>query len=405
MNFVFISPNYPESYWMFCRGLKKYGATVLAIVDQPYDSLSKELKEYCDEIYVVDTYNDYDAMLRAVAFYTFKYGKIDWIESNNEAWLHLDAQLRDDFNIKTGFDLKTIEEYQSKAGMKKYYEKAGIPTARYRVIQSLDDAIDFVNEVGFPVVMKPDHGVGAGFTYQIESMRELKKFYTITEQYTMIIEEYIDGDVFTLDGLVDHEGKILYMSSFEYVGSVMDSVVYQLSIGCYTQFDLPQKEKDIAQRVADAFQLKNRFFHGEYFRLRQDKDGLGKKGDVIGLELNFRPPGGLCPDLMNYAGSLDVYDLWAEVILKHQASYSKLHRFSAAFAGRRNSMHYTYNAKEIKEMFNEEWIATNYLPPAYAQAMGDEVIIAKFSDVKTRTKFFEKAFEVENKAKGSSSSD
>ena len=78
MNFVFISPNYPENYWMFCRGLKKYGATVLAIVDQPYNSLSEELKKYCDEIYVVDTYYNYDAMLRAVAYFTFKYGKIDW---------------------------------------------------------------------------------------------------------------------------------------------------------------------------------------------------------------------------------------------------------------------------------------------------------------------------------------
>ena len=26
MNFVVISPNYPESYWMFCRGLKENGA-------------------------------------------------------------------------------------------------------------------------------------------------------------------------------------------------------------------------------------------------------------------------------------------------------------------------------------------------------------------------------------------
>ena len=24
MNFVFISPNFPENYWMFCRGLKKH---------------------------------------------------------------------------------------------------------------------------------------------------------------------------------------------------------------------------------------------------------------------------------------------------------------------------------------------------------------------------------------------
>lgn len=119
--------------------------------------------------------------------------------------------------------------------------------------------------------MKPDHGVGAGFTYQIESMRELQKFYKITENYTMIIEEYIDGDVFTLDGIVDEKGDIRYLSSFEYVGNVMDSVVYQLSIGCYTEFEIPQNEKDIAQRVVSAFGLKNRFFHGEYFRLRNAK--------------------------------------------------------------------------------------------------------------------------------------
>ena len=83
MNFIMISPNYPDNYWMFCRGLKKYGATVLAIVDTAYDNLLPELKENIDECYVVNNFNNYDEMLRAVAYFTFKYGKIDWIESNN----------------------------------------------------------------------------------------------------------------------------------------------------------------------------------------------------------------------------------------------------------------------------------------------------------------------------------
>ena len=187
MNFVFISPNYPEHYWMFCRGLKKYGATVLAIVDQPYDSLSNDLKANVDECYVVDNFYDYEAILKACGYFTFKYGKIDWIESNNEAWMQLDARLRDDFHVTTGFDFKTITEYQSKAAMKKYYEKAGLKTARYALVHSLQDAIDFVDEVGYPVVLKPDHGVGASFTYQIDGIHELKKIYAMTKQYQMII--------------------------------------------------------------------------------------------------------------------------------------------------------------------------------------------------------------------------
>ncbi len=395
MNFVFISPNYPESYWLFCRGLKRYGARVLAIVDQPYDTLKQELKDHCDEIYVVDTFHNYEQMLRACGYFTFKYGKIDWIESNNEAWLTLDAKLRRDFNVTSGFSVEAIKEFQSKAGMKKYYEKAGLPTARYALIHSLQDALAFAHEVGYPLVLKPDHGVGASFTYQIDSDRELRKIYNMTKQYQMILEEYIDGDVFTLDGIADQDGKIRYINSLEYVGDVMDSVVYQLSIGCYTAFQVKKSDIEIAQKVVDAFGIKNRFFHGEYFRLRTDKDGLGKKGDVIGLEINFRPPGGFCPDLMNYAGNMDVYDLWAEVLLTNQASYSKLKRFSAGFAGRRNSIEYVHSIDDIKEAYAEQLIDVKYLPPAYAAAMGDVTVLAKFTTSKERRAFFEYVMKTE----------
>lgn len=166
MNFVVISPNYPESYWMFCRGLKENGAKVLAIVDTPYNQLKQELKEYCDEIYVVKSFHDYDEMVKACGYFTFKYGKIDWIESNNEAWLDLDARLRDDFNVKTGFSLERIEELQSKSQMKKYYKEANVPVADYRVLHTLKDGLDFAKQVGYPLVMKPDHGVGASMTYR-----------------------------------------------------------------------------------------------------------------------------------------------------------------------------------------------------------------------------------------------
>ena len=29
MNFIFVSPNFPKTYWMFCDRLKKNGANVL----------------------------------------------------------------------------------------------------------------------------------------------------------------------------------------------------------------------------------------------------------------------------------------------------------------------------------------------------------------------------------------
>ena len=49
-NFLFISPNFPENYWMFCRELKKNGLNVLGIGDQPYEELSQGLKDSLDAV-------------------------------------------------------------------------------------------------------------------------------------------------------------------------------------------------------------------------------------------------------------------------------------------------------------------------------------------------------------------
>src|SRR5690242_16254687 len=99
MNVVFVSPNFPPTYYHFCTCLRQAGASVLAIGDAPYDQLRPELRESLTEYYRVSSMGDYDAMLRACGFFTHKYGKIDRIESHTEFWLGGDAQLREDFNV------------------------------------------------------------------------------------------------------------------------------------------------------------------------------------------------------------------------------------------------------------------------------------------------------------------
>jgi len=91
MNFVFISPHFPENYWNFCDRLRANGVNVLGIGDAPYETLPALLKSALTEYYRVDNMENYDEMLRAMGFFTFKYGKIDWVESNNEYWLEQDA--------------------------------------------------------------------------------------------------------------------------------------------------------------------------------------------------------------------------------------------------------------------------------------------------------------------------
>ena len=133
-NFIFISPNFPVTYWKFCAELKNNGLRVLGIGDCPYDELNQNLRDNLDEYYKVGSLENYDEVFKAVAFFTYKYGKIDWLESNNEYWLERDAKLRTEFNITSGFKSHQIDYIKRKSAMKEYYAKAGIPTARYHLV-------------------------------------------------------------------------------------------------------------------------------------------------------------------------------------------------------------------------------------------------------------------------------
>ena len=222
-NFVFISPNFPAIYWRFCAELKNNGLRVLGIGDCPYEQLSQELKDSLHEYYKVSSLENYDEVFRAVAFFSFKYGKIDWLESNNEYWLERDAMLRSDFNITTGFKTEQMESVKRKSAMKAYYEKAGIATARYHLVADYESARAFANTVGYPVIVKPDNGVGASHTYRLHNDGELDYFFATKDDTVYIMEEMVKGYVCTYDAIVGASGQPLFEASNVTPHSLMDS--------------------------------------------------------------------------------------------------------------------------------------------------------------------------------------
>ena len=140
MNFVFISPNFPHTYWQFCDRLKRNGVNVLGIGDAAYDALEEPLRNALTEYYRVDSLEDYAQVLRAVGYFIWRYGKIDWLESNNEYWLEHDARLRTEFHITTGIQADEIGTWKHKSSMKPVYQSAGIPTARCHKVSTPEAA-------------------------------------------------------------------------------------------------------------------------------------------------------------------------------------------------------------------------------------------------------------------------
>ena len=211
-------------YTSSCAALAENGATVLGIGDEPYDELSGSLKASLTEYYKVGSMENYDEMVRAVGFFTFKYGKIDWLESNNEYWLETDAALRTDFNIVTGQKTSDMEKIKHKSAMKAYYQAAGIPVARYHLVDTLENGLKFVEKVGYPVVVKPDNGVGAAATYKLENEEQLRAFYAGGWATQYIMEEFIEGEICSYDSIINSDGVPLLETGNITPVSIMDLV-------------------------------------------------------------------------------------------------------------------------------------------------------------------------------------
>ena len=377
MNFVFISPNFPQTYWNFCERLRRRGVNVLGIGDAPYESLSPELKANLTEYYHVASMEDYDQPFRAVAWFSHKYGKIDWLESNNEYWLELDARLRTDFNITTGVQMKDIAKFKSKAAQKIYYAKGHVPTARQQKVTTPEDAKAFLEEVGYPVIVKPEVGVGAEATYKVCNDAELEAFFAVKPAVPYVMEEFVTGDIYSYDAICDSHGKPLFESSAHFPPSVMDIVNGNLDMPYYVLPEVPEQLRERGRATLKAFGVKSRFVHFEFFRLTKARKGLGEVGDFVGLETNMRPAGGYTPDMMNYAHSTDVYTIWADMVVSDKRLLPESgDDHWCVYYGRRDSHTYAHSHADVWAKYGSRIAMCDRIPAAIAPDLGDQMYMA-----------------------------
>ncbi len=389
VNFVFVSPQFPKTYWNFCDRLKRNGVNVLGIGDTPYDEIPNELKACLTEYYRVDNMGNYDSMVRAMGYFTMRYGKIDWLESNNEYWLEQDAALRTDFNINTGAKNDFIDRIKFKSKMKESYIAARVPVARHHMVSDLAGAKAFVKEVGYPVIVKPDNGCGAEATYKLKNDAELEAFYADLPAVQYIMEEFIDGTIVSFDGVADSNCVPLFYTSNVFPIPMIDIVNSMEDLSYWTQKNVPETLRDMGFRTIKAFGAKSRFFHCEFFRLNTGKKGLGEKGDYVALEVNMRPAGGYTPDLINYANSVDCYQIWADMVCYDEVRHQNLEgpHYFCVYAGRRDCHTYKHSHEEIMEKYGSAMRMCDRIPDVLSLDLGNQMYVINVDTEEERDEF------------------
>lgn len=373
MNFIYLSPHFPPNYYQFCVHLHGLGVNVFGLADEPYERLRPELRHALTEYYQVNELHSYDELLRATGYLIHRYGRIDRIDSHNEYWLETEAQLRTDFNIP-GLKNGDMPRIKRKSKMKEHFRKAGIATARGQVAYSLAQARKFAGQTGFPLVAKPDVGVGAAKTYKICDFEELKDFFEHKPPIDYFLEEFIEGQILSFDGLADRQGTPVFYTSHQYSQGIMETVNNDDLVYYYSLREIPVELEQAGMKALKAFDVRERFFHFEFF---DRADG----GGITALEVNMRPPGGMTTDMMNFANDIDVYREWANIVVHDHFSADYSRPFHCAYIGRKFNRHYTHSHERVLQELGSRLQHHEAISGVFSAALGDYGYLVRTPDL------------------------
>lgn len=381
-NFIFISPNFPTVYYKFIIALKNKGFNVLGIGDGPYYSLLDELKQNITEYYYVQSLSNFESVKEAVRFFKEKYGEIEYLESNNEFWLMQDAKLREIFDVKYGLRPNEMEHIKYKSKMKECFINAGVKVARYILVDNVGNAKKFIEEVGYPVFVKPDMGVGANESYSINNEDELIQFFNKDKDTQYIMEEYLQGEIVSFDGICDDSSEVIISFNEHFPISNADVVNLDIDDYYYALSKFDDEFLNMGKRVVKSFNIHKRCFHIEFFKLTQDRPGLANKGEIIALEVNMRPPGGNTPDLLSLALNSSFYDCYAEIIANNKLDFELPDKkYVAISVARKDRFNYKYTLEDIINNFRSNFVEHGRYNKEIALAMGDEYFFGKFENI------------------------
>ena len=367
MNYLLVSPNFPISQEFFAKGLKEKGINVLGVGSESYDALSQTLKDNLVEYFRVNDLEDYEEVFRAVAFLTYKHGKIDRIESNNEYWLELDARLRKDFNVY-GVKPKQLELTKYKSKMKTMFKEAGARVAKGYAANNKEELNGILKKLELPLIAKPDNGVGSANTYKLLTQRDVEEFINEwNEKVSYFFEEFVENGVLcTYDGLINQHGDIVFETSFIYTQPTLDLVNNGLDYANIIEPNIDPKLKELGQRIVYKFGMRERFFHIEFFRLPD--------GEYIALEYNNRIAGGTCIDLYNYSYNISLYEIYADVVLDKKIKDIVTNKYTLSLS-RRNRYQYKNSLEDIKAKYSYSIRMITTVPEVFSAAMGNTIII------------------------------
>lgn len=362
MDFLYLSPEFPPNYANFVFQLDKLGINVWGIGEADFYSMPEPLRSAMKwyvrtDLSSIPQVEKAIEQLLSVKSSMGDLPRFDLVESHNEQWLRLEGFINEKYNME-GIRLQDMDRLKKKSVMKKLFKEHGMPVARGERVRDIRHGMRLAKDLGYPLILKPDEGVGAGGIHKVADDVQLRRLLPELEgEYLM--EEFIDAGIVTCDGLTDYNGRILFENSLIYGEGVLEYVLGKDTF-FYVSRHIPDTLAQIGRRIVKVFDIRRKFFHFEFFDFG---------GDYMPIEINCRPPGGAILDMMNYSVDDDLYAAYARMIAREEATVSEEKKFYCCYVGRRDR-EYVHSHADILAAFGHCLAECGENPPLFHEAMG-----------------------------------
>jgi biotin carboxylase len=362
MNVLLLSPGYPADMPEFTRGLAESGARVFGVGDQPAGSLPELVKRCLSDYLHVQTLWDTAAVSADVRRY-FRGRSLDRIECLWEPGVLLAGALREELGVR-GMDTARASLFRDKEAMKAALDAAGIRTPRHFRADSIADCQAAVENIGFPIILKPIAGAGSADTYRVNDAEELRQALPRLRHVPQVsVEEFVDGEEFTFD-TITIDGKIGYYNVAWYrprplVARTNEWISPQvIALRHIDQPDLAEGVR-MGFDVIRALGFDTGFTHMEWYR-KPD-------GEVVFGEIGARPPGAHQVDQMKYACDFDVFKAWGQAIVGGRIEEAMNRRYNVAtvYKRARGTGHISRieGGDALQQRFGRHVVWNTLLPP------------------------------------------
>ncbi len=326
MNVIFIEPGFPANQQKFPVALAEVGARVIGIGERDVDTLPDGVRRALSHYEQVGSVCD-EGAVEAIVHGLQKQMPIDRLEATVEAHILPIAHVRERCGIP-GTSTRTAWLCRDKPAMKDALREGGIPCAQSTGTSSYEEARQFAERVGYPLIIKPRDGAGAAGTYRVDNDEELDRALSesgVGQGGSVAIEEFIEGHEAFYDTITT-KGGVAHDFITHYYPNVLEAMRARWISPQFISTNRVETAEDYAEiramgkRVIEILGIETSATHMEWF--------YGSKGLKF-AEIGCRPPGVGAWDLYCAGNDLDVYREWAMAIVHGAPDAKPSRRFSA----------------------------------------------------------------------------